>query len=171
MRTNFTKEEREQRKALFGSLRNGLRPVRPYQWQLNGNRLLEIPVSTTPLVKIPFHFSYVLYIGTFSPWLATLYFRTALTICRISRIEPSLLLHPLDFLGKEDAPQLGFFPAMRLDTETKVALLTRLFRIVDSGFTVLSMHDHARHILSSPKLKVRQPDELDNSRTRTVHRV
>ena len=160
MRTDFTKEEREQRKAMFGSFKNGLRPVRPYFWHLNGERLLEIPVSTVPAVKIPFHFSYLLYIATFSPLLASLYFRAALSVCRLFRIEPSMLLHPLDFLGQEDAPQLAFFPAMRLSAHTKLALLDRLFEILESHFKVLPMGQHARRVMTTGKLRLRSPDEL-----------
>ena len=60
----LTPEEREQRKELFGSFSDGFRPVKPYDWQLpDGGRLLEMPVTTMPVFKTPFHFSYLLYPG------------------------------------------------------------------------------------------------------------
>ena len=56
-----------------------------------------LPVTTMPLFRVPIHFSYLLYLGGKSPALARLYWRTALRMCRLRRVEPSVLLHPLDF--------------------------------------------------------------------------
>lgn len=70
----LSKEEREKRSYLFGSLTEGLRPNKPYEWDLGeGGRLLEIPVTTMPAFKLPFHFSYLLYLARYSasPWRRT----------------------------------------------------------------------------------------------------
>ena len=85
--------------------------------------MLEIPVTTVPVVKVPMHVSYLMYLGQFSAKLAVEYFRTALALCRAAGIEPSLLLHPLDLLGLEDAPELAFFPAMHMPAQKKLALV------------------------------------------------
>jgi peptidoglycan/xylan/chitin deacetylase (PgdA/CDA1 family) len=137
LRTNLSAEEREQRKVLFGSFADGLRPVKPYYWKLEGGTLLEIPVTTLPFLKLPFHLSYVLYLSTFSRVAARAYFRTALGLCRALGVEPSILLHPLDFLGRDDLEGFDFFPGMRLPGTVKrsrVAAylddLARRFRIV-----------------------------------------
>ena len=54
-------EEREQRAALFGDWREGFRPIRPYRWRVGSASLVEIPVTTMPWFRLPFHFSYLLY--------------------------------------------------------------------------------------------------------------
>ena len=154
-------EERAQRKALFGGWTDGLRPIRPYRWQLENGQLLEIPVTTMPLLKLPFHFSYLLYIGTFSTALAVLYFKTALRMCRMTGTEPSLLLHPLDFLGHEDVPELAFFPAMKLDTTRKLSLLNRVFRELQTRYTVMSVGEQARKLQENSSLAVHSPDDLN----------
>ena len=81
----LSKEEREQRKELFGGVREGFRPLRPYHWRLDDGPLLELPVTTMPLFRVPFHVSYLIYLAGFSPALARLYFATALTLCRLDR--------------------------------------------------------------------------------------
>jgi peptidoglycan/xylan/chitin deacetylase (PgdA/CDA1 family) len=154
-------DEKAQRKALFGSLRDGLRPVRPYRWQIENGQLLEIPVTTMPLFKLPFHFSYLLYISTFSAALAMLYFKTALLMCRITGTEPSLLLHPLDFLGCEDVPELAFFPAMKLDITRKLELLNRVLRNLHARYTVSSLGEQARKLQKDSSLAVYSPGELN----------
>jgi len=137
----LSKEEQEKRKGLFGGISEGLRPLQPYEWQLADGPLLELPVTTLPVFKVPFHVSYLMYLSGFSPLAARLYFRAALRMCRLCRVEPSLLLHPLDFLGADDdiAP-LRFFPAMNIPRATKLAWLStfiadyaRLFRVVPMG--------------------------------------
>ncbi len=158
MTSSFDREERDKRKALFGSLRDGLRPLKPYNWQLGERTMLEIPVTTMPAFKVPFHFSYLLYISTYSETLAKLHFKSALRLCRLGGIEPSLLLHPLDFLGGDDVPCLDFFPAMRLGGAKKVDLIRTYFRRLHRHFEVLPMTEHARHIRSERVPKQRTPD-------------
>ncbi|MEZ4826772.1 MAG: hypothetical protein R3C61_10845 [Bacteroidia bacterium] len=41
--SKLSKEEREQRKGLFGSWKDGFRPLKPYKWTLDGMQLTEIP--------------------------------------------------------------------------------------------------------------------------------
>ncbi len=68
MTAKLTPEERERRKELFGTFADGLRPLRTYRWNIGAGRsLVEIPVTTFPLLKMPIHFSYVLYLATLAP--------------------------------------------------------------------------------------------------------
>ncbi len=144
MTAKLTPAEREQRKALFGSMADGRRPLQQYHWDLGGgSRLLEIPVTTYPVLKIPIHFSYVLYLASMAPWLAIPYFRSALLACRALRISPSLLLHPLDFLDGSDVQTLAFFPAMAMPKERKLAVLVRALRVYGELFDVVPVGEHA----------------------------
>jgi peptidoglycan/xylan/chitin deacetylase (PgdA/CDA1 family) len=160
LRSELSSEEKQQRKILFGVLRDGLRPVRPYLWDLPKGELLEIPVTTAPIVKLPFHFSYLLYISVYSKWLSMHYLRAALRLCRLTRTEPSLLLHPLDFLGADDVSELAFFPAMQLSGTRKVAYLMEYLRILESHYTVVPLSDHASRHLERRTIPLRSPAEL-----------
>jgi hypothetical protein len=147
MTAKLTPEEREQRKALFGSMSEGRRPLSQYRWNLGeGRSLLEIPVTTYPVVKIPIHFSYVLYLAMKAPWLAIPYFRSALLACRALGISPSLLLHPLDFLDGDDVATLAFFPAMQMPRAQKLDVLTRALRVYRELFEVVAVGEHATAI-------------------------
>lgn len=152
MTANLTPEEKQERKKLFGTMREGLRPLRAYRWQLDGSEnsgLLEIPVTTMPIFKVPIHFSYLLYMSLYSPALAMLYFRMALQLCRWSGIQPSLLIHPLDFLGGDDVQALAFFPAMRMSGAQKMAIMDQALRLVSAYFTPVTMGEHAATIAAS----------------------
>ncbi len=161
MTAKLTPQERERRKALFGSVADGLRPLRPYRWNLGERSLVEIPVTTFPIFKIPIHFSYILYAASVAPPLALPYFRSALLACRALGISPSLLLHPLDFLAGEDVSTLAFFPAMQLERARKLALLERALEIYRELFEIVTVGEHARAIenhLSSPRIVPRFAD-------------
>ncbi len=135
-------EERKRRRLLFGSWTEGLSPLGPYRHTEGGGKLLEIPVTTLPVVRTPIHLSYVLYLALFSPTLAVWYFRFALFALRLARVSPSILLHPLDFLTLEDSPRLAFFPAMRLDGRTKSEVMKKCLSLLARDFRVLPMGEY-----------------------------
>jgi peptidoglycan/xylan/chitin deacetylase (PgdA/CDA1 family) len=159
MTTKLSHEEKKNRKLLFGQLQDGLRPLRPYRWQVDGLKegLIEIPVTTMPLFRIPFHVSYILYIYRFSPVLARTYFRFAMMLCRLTQTHPSLLLHPLDFLGGNDIKELSFFPAMNLQSEEKIKLVSDILNIYSDYFTIVPMGRHARSISQESHIQTVEP--------------
>jgi hypothetical protein len=110
-------------------------------------------VTTFPVLKIPIHFSYVLYAAMKAPWLAIPYFRSALLACRALGIAPSLLLHPLDFLDGDDVATLAFFPAMRLPRARKLDVLVRALRVYRELFDVVPVGEHATAIESAGPLR------------------
>lgn len=154
MAARLSPEERAKRSKLFGSLRDGLRPLEPYRWRLDEGSLLEIPVSTMPILRIPIHLSYVIYLHALAPWLARAYCGFALRLCRVSGIEPSILLHPLDFLGAEDVPSLSFFPGMGLPSASKIACAEHYLDRLQALFEVRSLGDHAKLIEDRASLRL-----------------
>ena len=142
--SKLTAEEKKQRSALFGTWKDAFRPVRPFQWSLKGGRLLEIPVTTLPGLKVPMHLSYLIYLAKFSRVAARAYFRFALGACRLTGTHPSILLHPLDFMGHEDCPALAFFPGMDLARDRKLEIMGELFDILVARHEIVTMGEHAR---------------------------
>ncbi|GIX21518.1 MAG: polysaccharide deacetylase [Gammaproteobacteria bacterium] len=142
-RSGLSREERRRRRALFGSWRDALRPVKPFFWDFTPRPLLEIPVTTLPLFKVPMHMSYLIYLARFSRGAALAYWQGALALCRLTGTEPSMLLHPLDFLGPEDEPDLGFFPGMDVPAETKLALMRRVFDALRRRHRLVTLREHA----------------------------
>lgn len=120
MTSKLPPEEKAKRKGLYGSLFNAYSPLTPYQIQPG---LLEMPVTTMPLLRTPVHLSYLLFLAQYSFPLARMYWDMAVALCRLTNVSPSLLLHPTDFLDAKDVPELGFFPAMRVPAEKKIELV------------------------------------------------
>ena len=149
MTAKLKDEEMSKRDNLFGSVKDGFRPIRAHFWRSEDGveqKIIEIPVTTMPIFKIPIHVSYIIYIATYSPALAMLYFRIALWLCRITGTQPSLLLHPLDFLGCDDIKELAFFPAMNLSQDKKLKLVDEVLHLYASHFNVMPMQKYANAI-------------------------
>ena len=149
--------QREERANLFGSARDGLRGLRPYLFASGTDRLLEIPVTTMPMLRVPIHLSYVLYLRGVSESLALRYFANALRVCRLRHVEPSILLHPLDFLGADDVDSLRFFPGMTMPGAVKRATVHRCLQELSSQFEVVALREHAERILARGGLKTESP--------------
>jgi hypothetical protein len=155
--TRLTREERNQRNDLFGGFADGFRPLQPYRWQLASGSLIEIPVTTVPLARVPFHLSYLLYLARHSERLMAGYLHLSLLACRVAGVQPSFLLHPLDLLGGDLVPELRFFPAMDLPTDRKVRLMERTLGTIGRSFSIVPMSVHARALSRNDALRVRQP--------------
>ncbi len=149
-------EEREKRKKLFGKLSDGFQTLKPHMVDVGGTQLVEIPVTTFPVVKTPIHLSYLIYLSTFSTAAAKAYWKTALAMCRATGVQPSLLLHPLDFLSGDDISELKFFPGMNMPTARKLELVSGFIEAYTESFDVVTMREHAATFRNSVAAKSAQ---------------
>ena len=133
---DLTLDERAEREILCGSFWEGTRPLRPYRWRLESAGLIEVPVSTMPLLRTPIHMTYLAYLAEWSPALAHRYLAVALRLFRWMAVSPSFLLHSHDFLGAEDAPAMSRFPGFRLPREAKLRLLGACVDLLRRDFEV-----------------------------------
>jgi peptidoglycan-N-acetylglucosamine deacetylase len=139
-KSTLTKQEKESRKELFGSYKEGFYPLKPYQWNLgNSTSLLEIPVTTMPVFKIPFHQSYLLYISNVSTGLMKFYMRFSMFMCKVTKTSPSYLLHPLDLMGKDHVPSLAFFPGMNIASARKIKIFEIAIKMLKENFDLMPM--------------------------------
>lgn len=143
--------ELDKRERLFGKFTEVFRPIRPYRWSLGEERsqILEIPVTTMPLSRLPIHATYLLYLAGFSERVARAYLRTALSFCRLTRVEPSFLLHSLDFLGRDDVTDLEFFPGMNMPGEQKRRLVGEFLDMLGEDHEIVTMREHADRLVSN----------------------
>jgi peptidoglycan/xylan/chitin deacetylase (PgdA/CDA1 family) len=145
-------EEKKKRAKLFGTLADGLKPIKVYQWKTSAGSIIEIPVTTIPILRAPFHLSYLIYLHGYSHFLSSAYRNLAFNACQIAGVNPSFLLHPLDFLGREEAPELGFFPGMKMSSNEKMKLADKTFASLAKKFTLVPMKIHALNGAITPDI-------------------
>ncbi|HUZ61938.1 MAG TPA: polysaccharide deacetylase family protein [Hanamia sp.] len=156
-KSDLSKEEKKARKELFGKFSEGFRKLKPYKWDLGeGKSITEIPVTTMPVFKLPFHLSYLIYIGNISMPLMKLYLSTAITICKITKTPISFLLHPLDLIGGDQITQLAFFPGMNVNSNKKVEVFKTVIKSLKKNYKVTNMSTHYSHLrnLKIKKIKL-----------------
>jgi hypothetical protein len=139
----MSEDEKEKRKKLFGKFADGFQSLKPHFVEAGGETLVEIPVTTFPILKTPIHASYLLYLSTLSRAAAKVYWRSALAMCRLTRVQPSLLLHPLDFMSGSDTAELKFFPGMNIPLEEKLEIVSDVLTAYTARFDVVSLREHA----------------------------
>lgn len=139
-KSDLSKEEKRARKELFGKFSEGFRKLKPYNWDLGeGKTIMEIPVTTMPIFKIPFHLSYLIYIGNISMGLMKIYLNMAIILCKITKTPISFLLHPLDLIGGDQITQLAFFPGMNVDSNKKVKIFKMVIETIQKNYTLQNM--------------------------------
>lgn len=149
-KSDLSKEEKKSRKELFGKFSEGFRKLKPYFWELdNGKKLMEIPVTTMPVFKIPFHLSYLIYLSNFSMGLMKLYLWMALTLCKITRTPVSFLLHPLDLIGGDQITQLAFFPGMNVNSERKVEVFKTVIKTLQKRYDLKNMSEYYHSLVEN----------------------
>lgn len=158
-RTELRGEQREQAKQLYGGWASMRNPNRPYQRALPGlqaslktgasekpdpagAKIWEIPVTVMPILRTPIHFSYLTFVAGYSVTVAKAYFRSALSMCRWFGVTPSLLLHPLDFLGCEDDLEMAYFPGMKMSRTSKLQFITWALSLYHEQFHVQTLGEH-----------------------------
>ena len=153
-KSDLTDEEKEKRKNLYGSFSAGFRPVKPYFLQISDeNKILEIPVTTIPVFKTPFHLSYLIYLRRFSPILMLFYLNLAIQMCKLTGIGPSFLLHPLDLIGGDKVQELSFFPGMDVRTSKKMEIFNRVLRYLQKYYDLISLNTFAESTIQQNSAK------------------
>jgi peptidoglycan/xylan/chitin deacetylase (PgdA/CDA1 family) len=135
-RTGMNREERQRRAAMYGKLSDGFAPMAPRMLP-GAPPLASIPVTTFPVLRLPFHMSYVTWLAGMSGPLALAYVRTGLSLCRWLSLPPSYLLHSLDFVGAGEHSGIGFFPGMNDSWARKEGLLRSVLASLGSRFHVM----------------------------------
>ncbi len=140
---------------LYGSLKDTGQPLKPYLWSLNEGALMEMPVTTLPILRLPFHGTYLNYLADFSPALARGYFATALRLCKLRAVPPSFLLHASDFLGRDDSVPLSYLPGMKRSAEEKKQFMAEILQAYSRTFQVTpigSFADELKQQQTLPRL-------------------
>ena len=149
--------EKARQQALFGNVRDGLRPLKSYRWDLDEGALIEIPITTMPLARVPLHMTYINFLADRVPGLAEMYLRIGLGLCKMRGISPSLLLHATDFIGSDDQDCPTFLPGMKRTAGDKIALLQRVIAAIRKNFDVLTLREYVSRLGAKADLPLIYP--------------
>ena len=156
-KSDLSKDEKKARKELFGKFSEGFRKLKPYKWDLgNGKSIIEIPVTTMPVFKLPFHLSYLIYLGNISMPVMKLYLNTAIRMCKITNTPISFLLHPLDLIGGDQIKELAFFPGMNVSSSKKVEVFKNVINTLSRNYEMVNMSKHSNDLETKTNLLIKE---------------
>jgi len=135
--------------ADFGRWTDALQSLGPHPLALSGGKqILEIPVTTHPVLRLPLHMTYLLSLGAISAEGMLRYLENALALCRGRKIGFSFLLHAPDFLDSTNLPGLEFLPHRGLSLHRKLDLINRVLEAVATCFRLMPLEAYAREVAS-----------------------
>ena len=147
--SSLSKAEKKERKNLFGKFSDGFQKLKPHFKKLkNKRRLLEIPVTTMPLFRIPIHLTYLMYLSMLSKPIMFLYLKSAIYLCKLTRTSPIFLIHPTDLLGEDMVSEMEFFPGMEIPSQEKLVLFKKIIKIFSKHFTLTTIDNYAAETLN-----------------------
>ncbi len=142
--SRLTKEQKKERKELFGKFSDGFMKLKPYFWKMkNKDQLLEIPVTTMPLFRVPIHLSYLMYLSARSEPLMFLYLKCAIYLCKLTRTPLNFLIHPTDLLGSDMVSGMEFFPGMKISSHRKLKIFKKVVNIFTRHFNLMTLEEFA----------------------------
>lgn len=126
-------------------------PLVSFEWLLpGGTRLLELPVTTLPLARVPVHGTYLQHLAERSEAAALAYAGAAFALCAARGVAPHLLLHGTDFVGADEATGLHFLPGMRRTGAAKTRFVQRVLALLRGRFEPIGMAAFARRLQEPP---------------------
>lgn len=159
-KSSLNTEDKADQANLYGGFRNACQTLNPFAWQLGDKRLIELPVTTMPLLRLPIHMTYINFLADLSPGLAKTYFKSALFLCKQRGVTPSFLLHVTDFLGCNDDFDMGMIPGMKRSSGEKIALLYELLAYYQHHYSVVPLIDFVNQLDSSEALPTLLPEQI-----------
>ena len=130
--------------VLFGGWSAARRQLHPHVLDASGRRVVELPVTTMPVTRLPVHWTYLHHLAGVSTPLARTYFRLHRLLLTKTRTEPILLLHATDLLGSNDPGVPTFLPGMKLDSATKTDFVRKSLARYGEYFDFVTLAEFAR---------------------------
>ena len=152
MRGSLSAREKAEQRNLYGGFATAYGSLKPFLWRSGDESLLELPVSTMPLTRLPIHFTYINFLADISPMLARCYFKSSLALCRLRGVPPSLLLHATDFIGCDDDYEIAMMPGMKRAAQQKLKFLEELISHCGIGMELLTMSAFAEQLVAAGSL-------------------
>ncbi|MBI1975907.1 MAG: polysaccharide deacetylase family protein [Candidatus Omnitrophica bacterium] len=134
---------REVSSTQYGRFLYGRAPLRPYHprqgavWKQGKRRLIEFPISTIPIFRLPFH-------GTFALKGGLTYFKFGLVLLKRSRGTLNYVFHALEFSDPVPETPLPFTVAGHIPWEKKKKFYREIFSSLTRHYEILPTRDLLR---------------------------
>ncbi|QDV64915.1 polysaccharide deacetylase family protein [Crateriforma conspicua] len=158
LKTGLKGQQKDKAKQLYGGFGSMLKPNRPHRLHNTAPEFWEIPVSVMPLTRLPIHMSYLCYLASFSVAAAKMYFSSVVRLATLTGTPISLLLHPPDFFGHEDADDLSYLPGMSMARDDKLRFVRWALESLSGRFEVRRMIDQLHSLAPETVSAITQAD-------------
>ncbi len=121
---------------------HGFSPLSPYHpspeniWKKGHRGIIEIPVSTVPIIRVPYHSSFVTAAHNFN--MGPLVFYTGLFLTKLMRLPLNYVFHVVELADFNDDRRLSYFQGLRIPLKKRYEMISSILKNITGSFTIFS---------------------------------
>lgn len=144
------KDKNHKKNGTYGNLKCVFAPTTPYMprknccWKKGDRKIWETPVSFFPLLKLPFHFSYILALQERSIFASRLYYNSAITYTSILNRPLLYLFHGLELVDPNLIKKIKFQPGTSIPLKQKIHGVKSILESIQSMFNIICLKDYLK---------------------------
>jgi len=133
-------------KKQFGRFRDGLSPLRPFRpdkekYWCSGNKskIIEVPITTFPIIRFPFHSTIIFKFGTS-------FFDTGYNLLKTYKIPINYVFHIIDLVDIRKIKGLEKLFFLKIPFETRKKIVQYIIEKIKKDYDILKTIDHIKII-------------------------
>ena len=154
---NKQHKKRSQRKTdTYGKFRWAFAPCYPYKpmkkclWKEGNRKIWEVPVTTLPFLKFPFHFSFVLAIRNWSNLVSEWYCGAGIDFTALCKRPLLYLFHGLELTDPNWIQMMVFQPGTTVSIDSKMEGVYSILKRIQSRYEIVCLKDFLKRDADFP---------------------
>jgi peptidoglycan-N-acetylglucosamine deacetylase len=121
---------------------HGFSPLSPYYpsqeniWRKGQRGIIEIPVSTVPIIRVPYHSSFVIAAHNFN--MGHSVFNTGFFLTKLMRLPLNYVFHVAELADSSGDLRLSYFQGLRMPLKKRYAMINSILKKIAENRTVFS---------------------------------
>ena len=119
---------------------HGFSPLNPYHpsrkdiWRRGQRGIVEVPVSTVPVARVPYHSSFVIAAHNFNMGPSVFY--TGFFLTRLMRLPLNYVFHAAELADSNRDSRLSYFQGLRIPLKKRYEMINLILKNITENFTV-----------------------------------
>jgi len=127
---------------------HGFSPLSPYHpsrksiWRRGQRKVLEVPVSAVPVIRVPYHSSFVIAAHNFNMGPSVFY--TGFFLTRLMRLPLNYAFHAAELADSTHDGRLSYFQGLRIPLKERYKMISLILKNITENFTIFPTNKFIR---------------------------
>ena len=134
---------------------HGFSPLSPYYpsrkniWRKGQRGVIEIPVSAVPVIRAPYHSSFVIAAHNFNMGLSVFY--TGFFLTKLMKLSLNYVFHAAELADSNHDRRLSYFQGLRIPLKKRYEMISLILKNITENFTVFPTNKFIRFWNNNPE--------------------